>query len=180
MSESANSNEKKDSKISKTLNKFKNIKHIEIIIAVIAVAVMLFIYFGAKIGSNSEKSDKVDQSPIASDYCNKMESDLKEVLGGIVGVGKLKLAINWSSSVESVIAYITNNSGNSSTSTPQIIQGTGGGKPIVLKEIYPKALGVIIVCEGGGNVGTKLDIINAVSVLLDITPDKISVYAMVK
>ncbi len=170
----------KDGKVSKIFDKFKKIKHIEIIIAVIAVLIMLFIYFGAKFGSGTAKSDKTRQQLSATDYCDRMETDLEEALGGIAGVGKLKLVINWESSVESVIAYITSNGGNSSTSTPQIIQSTGGGKPIVLKEIYPKALGVIIVCEGGGNVSTKLDIINAVSVLLDITPDKISVYAMKK
>ena len=167
----------KDGKVSKIFDKFKKIKHIEIIIAVIAVIIMLFIYFGAKFGTGADKSTASEQLS-ASDYCNQMISDLEEALGGIAGVGKLKLVINWESSVESVIAYITNNGTNSSTSTPQIIQSTGGGKPIVLKEIYPKALGVIIVCEGGGNVSTKLDIINAVSVLLNITPDKISVYAM--
>ena len=173
MSESA-------SKVSKAFGKLKKIKHIEIIIAIVAVIIMLFIYFGAKVSSKSEKNAQTAQNAVATDYCRQMETNLEEALGGITGVGKLKLVINWESSVESVIAYITNNSGNSSTSTPQIIQGTSGGKPIVLKEIYPKALGVIIVCEGGGNVSTKLDIINAVSVLLNITPDKISVYAMKK
>lgn len=178
MSEPDKSATKKTSKISRAVDKLKKIKHVEVIIAVIAIVVMLAIYFSAKFGSSSKKAEAIEQVADSSSYCRQMESHLTEALGSIAGVGKIKLVINWESSVESVIAYVTNNGTNSSTSTPQIIQSTSGSKPIVLKEIYPKALGVIIVCEGGGNVGTKLDIINAVSVLLNITPDKISVYAM--
>ena len=170
--------DKKTNKLSGVFSKLKKVKHAEIIIAIVAVVVMLAIYFSAKINSSTKKVNRSEQTSKNSNYCRQMEANLNEALGSIAGVGKIKLVINWESSVESVIAYITNNGTNSSTSTPQIIQGASGGQPVVLREIYPKALGVIIVCEGGGNVGTKLDIINAVSVLLDITPDKISVYAM--
>ncbi|MDR2201801.1 MAG: hypothetical protein LBP26_03435 [Clostridiales bacterium] len=164
------------SKIKTAVKKIKGVKNIEIIVAVIAVVVMLAIYFAGKAGS--AKKPQAAGAEFSENYCAKIERELTAALSSLKGAGRVGVMINWESGVESVIAYITNTSGGSSASTPQIIQNNGSTRPIVLKEIYPKALGVIIICEGGDNVATKLDIISAVSTLLDITPDKISVYTM--
>ena len=99
-------------------------------------------------------------------------------LEAMKGVGKVKVVVNWESGVEKIIAYATSNSGNNVTTTPTIIQSQGTSSPIVLKEVYPKALGVIIICQGGNNIAVKLDVMNAVSVLLDIPQNKINVYPM--
>ena len=40
----------------------------------------------------------------------------------------------------------------------------------------PKAVGVLVVCDGGGNTKVKLDVIYAVSTLLDLSIEKIMVY----
>ncbi len=170
--------EAKPSKADGFFKKIKGIKNIEIYIAILAVVVMLVIYFS----SRNSAADPDQSSPVSSaqNYCEKMETELTDALSKLKDAGKAKVVINWESSVESIIAYITNNGTNSSTSTPQIININGSSQPLILKEIYPKALGVIIFCEGGDKVSVKLDIINAVSVLLDITPDKIRVYAMSK
>lgn len=159
----------------KIIAKLKSIKHIEVILAVLAVGVMLVIYFTTFAGGKEEKTQTTDGK---TDYCAAMQVELAEAIASIRGAGKTKVLINWESSVEAVIAYVSSVNGNSSSSSPQLVTGSGGTKPIVLKEIYPKALGVVIICEGGDNVQVKLDIINAVCVLLDITPDKINVLKM--
>lgn len=171
----------KNGKVSSALKKIKSIKNIEIIVAVIAVVVMLVIYFSTKINIGSSSTNKNDKDSLKQqldNYCTRMEVQLTTTISSIKGAGETKIIINWESSVEIVIAYITSTGSNSSTSAPQVIQNNGNSEPIVLKELYPKALGVIIVCQGGNNVSVKLDIINAVSTLLNITPDKICVYAM--
>lgn len=165
-----------NSKIKEIIAKLKNKKQLEIIIAVVAVVVMLALYFSTKSGC-SQKAPTVSETT-KTDYCERMESEMVKALGAMKGVGKVSVVISWESGVETVIAYATNSSGNNVTTTPTIIQSQGSSSPIVLKELYPKALGVIIICEGGNEIAVKLDVMNAVSGLLDIPQSKVNVYAM--
>ena len=168
--------DKKESKLKNIFAKIKSVKHIEIIIAVIAVVIMLIIYFTtlnptkAKNNNDTQINDAVE-----TDYCTQMKHEITAAVANMCGSSPT-VVISWESSVESVIAYITNSSSSGTSSAPQIITVQGTSSPIILKEIYPKALGVVVICQGGDNVKTKLDIISAVSVLLDITPDKIHVF----
>ncbi len=166
--------DKKDSKLKNIFDKIKSIKHIEIIIAVIAVLIMLIIYFSSFAASSSKKKDTA-VSTQSSDYCARMKQDITKAVADMCGSSPT-VVINWDGGVESIIAYITSTSANGSTSSPQIITSQGTSSPIILKEIYPKALGVIVICQGGDNVKIKLDIISAISVLLDISPEKINVF----
>lgn len=156
------------------LAKLKNGKRFEIIVCVIAVVAMLAIYISTIV----PKKAKTTTTDATADYCTRMRDELTDAVSALKGAGKTKVIINWESGVEAVIAYITSTGGSTTTNTPQIVTGPNGTKPIVLKEIYPKALGAIIICEGGDNVRVKLDIINAVSVLLSLAPESICVYPM--
>ena len=161
--------------VKSVVSKIKNAKHFEVILAVVAVIVMLIIYVSTLL---PKKNSSTAVSTVG--YCERMKIELTETVSALKGAGKTKVIVNWESGVESVIAYVSSSGGSTTTSTPQIITGSDGTKPIVLKEIYPKALGAIIICEGGDNVKVKLDIISAVSVLLDLTPENICVYPMEK
>ncbi len=165
-----------ESKIKKFFASIKAKKHWEIVIAVIAVVVMLVLYFSA--GKKNTTKANADETVATSDYCERMERELSEALAAMQGVGKVKVVVNWESSVERVIAYATSISGGNTTTTPTIIQSQGTSAPIVLKELYPKALGVLIICQGGSNVAVKLDIVNATSTMLGIAQSKVNVYAM--
>ena len=154
----------------------KSKKHFETVVAIIAVVVMLVLYFSVKTGSS--KRTQTTAAPTVHDYCERTEQKLGDALESMQGVGKVKTVISWESGVETVIAYATNTAGNSITTTPTVIQTQGSSGPIVLKELYPKALGVIIICQGGNNVAVKLDVMRAVSALLDISQNKINVYPM--
>ena len=162
-----------DSKLKRFIASLKEKKHIEIVIAVLAVAVMLALYFSTKVGTT-----KVTQEISTSRYCEKVEEELVSALESMKGVGKVKAVVNWESGVETVIAYATSSSSGGVTTTPTLVQSQGSSSPIVLKEIYPKALGVVIICQGGNNTAVKLDVMNAVSVLLGISQNKVNVYAM--
>ena len=50
----------------------------------------------------------------------------------------------------------------------------------MLKEIYPKAVGAVVVVKGGGEVKTKLDIINAVVAITQMPPENVAVYGAKK
>lgn len=159
------------------IEKIKSVKHFEVILAVIAVVVMLAVYISTLL---PDRGDDDTETASGENYCDRMQRELTETVSALKGAGKAKVIIRWESGVEAVIAYVSSSGTGSSTSTPQIVTGPDGSGPIVLKEIYPKALGAIIICEGGDNVKIKLDVINAVSVLLDLTPENICVYPMEK
>ena len=154
------------------LSKLKDIKHKEIIIAVVAVVVMLIIYFSSFGGT----SEKVVEAEDNQDYCSRIRQQIESAISRMDGAGKAEVVINWSSGVEIVTAQNTTTNGNSTSS--QIVQSSGG--PVVIKEIYPRAIGVLIVCEGGNNAKIKIDIIMAISTLMDISTDKVLVFGMSK
>lgn len=164
-------------KIKAFFAKLKGKKHLEIVIAAVAVALMLVLYFSVKTGRKSGSTVASAQT-VSSDYCTQTEKNLLAALENMQGVGKVRVAIAWASGVEKVIAYATNIAGENTSTTPTVVSVQGGSAPIVLKEIYPKALGAVVVCQGGNNVAVKLDVLKAVSVLLDISQNKIDVFPM--
>jgi stage III sporulation protein AG len=189
---------KKDKDINKKSNfwaRIKKIKNIEIYIAIAFVAIILLIYFTSNASwlTKNNKTDKNNNYSSAYDYCLETEKKLSKMLSGIKNAGKVDIMITFESTPERVIAYITSstkntssggdggyNENNSNTSSPQVIYVSGEQIPLILKEVSPKVTGVLIVAEGADDVKVKLDIINAVSVLLNISTEQIKVLTMNK
>jgi stage III sporulation protein AG len=48
----------------------------------------------------------------------------------------------------------------------------------VLREDSPKVLGVIVVAEGADDIGVKLNLLEAVQTVLNVSPDRVDVYKM--
>ena len=172
-------------------SKIKSVKHIEIIIAVIAVGVMLIIYFtsfgggsggggGFGIGSGSASSGNNNEAETSfhSDYTRRMQSEIVQLVSRMEGAGEARVVINWESSVELILAQTVNEGPNSSSSSPVIINIGGASRPIIIKEIYPRALGVVVVVEGGENARLRVNIIMTLSVLLNLEPEFILVFPM--
>ncbi len=152
--------------MNKLIAKIKAFKHKEIALAVIAVLVMLLIYF-----STFAPKKESDATSSAENYCSAMCKSIEAAVERM-GAGNAEVVIAWSSSVEIVVEK--NLTTNGSSSSEQVAQS--GGSPIVLKEIYPRAIGVMIVCKGGNNAKVRIDIIMAVSTLLDISAEKVLVF----
>ena len=157
-------------KIDKLKEKLKNLKNKEIIIAAVAVIVMLVVYFaGGTVKSTGTQSETL----AGNDYRVETETKLREAIVRLSGDKNVKVIVSWESGTESLIAYSTTENQNSTTKTPTVVQG---GKPIVLKEVYPKALGAVVVVKGGNEVKLKLDVVNAVVAITDLSPEKVAVY----
>lgn len=181
-------------KSSKIIDKIKSIKNFEIYIAIIFVVLVLIIYFSSSFSCTSGKKPKEEDTyQSAYDYCQQVEKKLKNILSTIKNAGAVDVMITFESTPERVIAYITSSSSNISsggngiynenttnTSNPQVIYVDGDQIPLILKEISPKVIGVLVVAEGADDVKVKLDIINAVSVVLDVNADQIKVLTMNK
>lgn len=136
-------------KISEFIKRVKKTEHAELFACAALIAIVLVVYFSCV--SCSGKSDEKTSADIGDkDYCTAMQIRLTNIVSEISGVGDASVVINWDKSVST--SLISTESEN------------------------PKATGVIVVCDGGDQTKVKLDVIYAVSTLLDLSRDKIIVY----
>ena len=138
-------------KLSGFIAKLKNIKNVEILLGGAALVAVLLIYFtfvSCSGGDDKQTSGDIDIS--SADYCTSMQAQVESIVSKLAGVGNAEVVINWDKSVSSVFG------------------GSSGENP--------HALGALIVCDGGDSTKVKLDVIYAVSTLLDLSIEKIIVY----
>jgi len=185
--EKNNSSNNDDKKRKGIFGRFKKVKHIELILAGVAVLIMLIIFFSSgqslgcfgSCGGESTASGGQNNSQTGTqgeNHLQRIERELNEALSRVDGAGETRVIINWENSIELVLAWITNESSNSSSSSPQLVQIPGGGQgPIVIKEIFPRALGVIIITQGGDSPRVQFAMTSAVSTLLDIPVSRIQI-----
>ncbi len=168
-------------------SKYLNSKNIKIVLLVIVGFVAVFVLFGVSKNENSVTNDNVITTSgyiSTMDYCEMLESKLCQVLSSIDGVGKVSVMISVDGSPELIYANeedkteSSNPSGTQSSSfnsSPIIIETNGSSSALVMTEKLPAVKGVIVVSSGAGNVAIKLNLLNAVSTLLDISTDQVTV-----
>lgn len=169
------------------------------IIVIIAAGTFLS---GNKNTADTEKSAAVQESAQATAVQprteDSVEGELAAILSKVQGVGRVDVMITYVSGKESIPAYDTKKSENttdekdSGGGTRSITQGDydstvvyedrqGGGKsPVILKELQPVVKGVVVVADGAGSPEVKERILNAVQVLVDVPVHKIQVIQMKK
>ncbi len=130
-----------------------------------------------------------------SEYEGMMEAKLEQVLGQMSGVGRVQVMITVKDAGETVVekdrkiqgdtTEEADNQGGSRVITEHqqeestVYQdGAQSGEPFVTKETMPQVEGVLVVAEGGGDIGTAKNISEAVEALFDIEPHKIKVVKM--
>ena len=104
------------------------------------------------------------------------DRELKEILSEIEGVGKCEVMVTYRDSKEYIIAKdISVSEGGSEEKN--VITGSGSGeKPFIVKEKLPAVLGVVVVCEGGGDIKIRNDVADAVCALCGIAKNKVKVF----
>lgn len=138
-------------KLSGIISKLKNIKHAEIVACCAILAVVCVVYFSCVSCSDGKTGlTSVDADVSGSDYCSVMQARVQNAISKIAGVGDATVVINWDKSVSA--SYLGTSSDN------------------------PHATGALIVCDGGKSTKVQLDVIYAVSTLLDLSIEKIIVY----
>ena len=135
-----------------------------------------------QLDSNDKQSIENDTEKIKSEKCENTEQKLAEILSNVKGVGEVRVMIEYSEGKESIIAENRKSENNSQSENTQNKNESeiafSNNNPVVLKEIYPKVKGVIVVAQGGDNVEIKNQIISAVMSLLDLDANKIEVLTM--
>lgn len=164
-----------NSRINKFLNKIKTdakTRLIFIIFCFVLLAILLVVNFLPKTTNEAVSADAV------AEYVNLMEQKLEKLLNKVDGAGKVSVAISIESGMETVLAMTTTtketSAGREIVSAPVLVNG----KTVVLKEVYPKISGVLIVAEGAGKLTVYNKIQQAALSLLDVKASQIEILAM--
>lgn len=126
----------------------------------------------------SIKNESADKQSFSNEYVNDLEKRLENVLSKIDGVGKVSVVINVESGMETVLAYkktvVENSSGKQMEETPIIVNG----QTVVLKELFPRITGVLVVAQGVDSIIVLTKIQQATTSLLDININQIEILSM--
>jgi len=140
----------KESKF-KFWDKLKKIKHIEIYIAIIFIVILLLIYLSTSSTKGSSTKNQNTNDLSVSAYVNDLETNLEKILSNIAGVSNVQVMITLDMSSAEV-----NNS------------------QITLNGV-PKIKGVVVTAKGVSNTKIKLQVLQAVEAVLDITNGNIQI-----
>lgn len=173
-----------------TDDKYKKI----IIIAGLAGIALIFIsnFFDAKPKEQTPDQTVYTSSQTALAYKQEVEDSLRDIIASIEGAGATKLYVSVDSGTEYVYAADEKessglSSGKDSGGTKNDKSGSkeknyitvrlsdGTEQAIILKEIQPTVRGVVVVCEGGGDIQVQQRVLEAVTKALNISSAKVCV-----
>jgi stage III sporulation protein AG len=154
--------------------KIKSSKKLQYVVlfSVVALVIILILF------SYKKEDNIVVHNDSISSYVTNLENRLSETLTQVNGAGKVSVVITVESGMETVLAMKTTEkqtaSGLEVETTPLIVNG----KTVVVKELYPKIVGVLIVAEGADSISVMNKIQQATVSLLDINVNQIEILAM--
>lgn len=167
-----NSHEENTNK-SSFVEKIKANKKLQFVFVIILSIILIFVFI-----SSMSNDNKTEQVVGINEYVTNLETRLENTLSKVNGAGKVSVVITIESGMETVLAMekITREtaSGKEITETPLIVNG----KTVVIKENYPKIIGVLIVAKGADNISTLSKIQQATISLLDINVNQIEILTM--
>ena len=123
-------------------------------------------------------------------YEQQLERRLCETLAAIAGAGETRVMLTLDSGSEPIYATQGKTDQKSHSNGEQqeeshsaekayVTIGTGTGEQgLVLKMLEPRVRGVAVVCQGGGDILVRQSIIEAVTAVLGVGANKVSVARM--
>lgn len=179
----------------KILEKFNltSKKGIENLVILLVLVVIVMVVINS-LFTEKEEVPKIEQIVKQEVNSDSLEKKLENILTSIKGVGKVKVMISYTNSIEKVPIYdtkevttLTNELDSSggkretketSNERKVVYEESGSNKNIVTKQnIMPEIIGVIVTAEGAEVNQVKENIINAVSAVTNIPSHKIQVFA---
>ncbi|TDF99236.1 stage III sporulation protein AG [Paenibacillus piri] len=126
------------------------------------------------------------------EYEEAYQTQLKEILTKIVGVGEVEVLVTIESTEEIMVEHNTKDTQQVTNEKDQhgatrhitdvsrsgevvLYEVSGGKQPLVLKTIKPKIRGVLVVAKGAENLTVKKMITEAVERGLDVPANRISI-----
>lgn len=131
-----------------------------------------------------ESAEKTENE---TDERKRMEAELAKILSEIDGAGQVRVMLTLRST--RTTQYQVNEdsqtlndgtkiSASKRTETVMMSEGSSYNEPVVVRQIYPAYQGALIVSQGGDNPAVRYQLANAVSALLGIGTDQITVVKM--
>lgn len=160
---------------------------IPLVVIVIGLVFVLLPFGTNKKTQDAPQMTEEPEPVIKQSYAEQTEQRLREILSAIDGAGRVEVMLTVQGSD---VTYYQNDctttasqdADGSSTSTQYktvILSGSGEyDKAAVTKTEYPAFRGALIVSEGADDPAVRLALVNAVSSLLGLGTDKISVVKM--
>lgn len=105
------------------------------------------------------------------DYISRLERKLETLLGEIEGVGEVCVMIT----VQESEALVVEKDQTGDSEKTVYGEQTGSSIPYVVKTVYPKIEGVLVIAEGANGGKVKQHITEAIQALFDIPVHKIKV-----
>lgn len=167
--------------------KTKRNKFVSMAAAFMAVGIILMCMDKTGIYAIKEQNEEPQRENAVSANEDMLELRLEQLLSMVEGAGQVKVMITYKTGREIVAAV---------DSTEDISKENDGEKtaenrkyerklvlkenkePVILKEVYPKPEGVLIVAQGGGNAETSQKLTSAAMALLNVDEHKIEVLKM--
>jgi len=171
-------------------NRKKNLENLVFFL----VSIVIIILVGGYIFKEDETVQTVGENSNSNFFDSEtFEKKLANILSKIKGAGSVDVMISYQAGVETVPLLDTKDrstvtqetGGDTSRVTEQndvetsIIfnqEKNGNKNPYISKTIMPKVEGVIVTCDGGGDVTVKADIISAVQAVTGANVNKIQVF----
>lgn len=100
---------------------------------------------------------------------------MEAALSEINGVGEVTVVLTLRSSGEDVLAQDTSEGASTDRETVIVSTGSGTEEAVSVKTIYPEFQGALVVCDGAGSAGVKLEVLQAVSAITGLSSDQISI-----
>lgn len=115
----------------------------------------------------------------------ELSAQLAEILSKIRGVGRAEVLLTLQSGDELVLASDSALRYSGSAQAPDsydrssevvtVSGGSGSQEVVITQRRYPQYRGALVVCEGGGSDGVRLQVASAVSALTGLGSDRIAV-----
>ena len=158
------------------------------IAVVLGAAGMLMITLSELVPESKDKPEKAmsqTETTDSDDFRKRTERELKALLEEIEGVGDCEVMISLESSTEYIYAenisrFTEDNADRRSEKLDEdivITENGGTRQPLIRKVIDPQIGGVVIVCEGGGDISINERVQKAVSTALNISSTRVCVEA---
>lgn len=151
---------------------------------VAAVGVVLLLWPESPAAALGGGGETAQTGSRQEDALREMEAAMEDILGKIQGVGQVDVMLTLQSGGELVLAEDSTLRYSGSTQSPDdydrssqtvTISGDSGQDVVVTQELCPQYRGALVVCEGGGSDGVRLQVVEAVSALTGLGADRIAV-----
>ena len=160
-------------KFSKFIEKIRESRKIQLCI-IFGILLIVLVYYFISTTMKKESQETELNSTLTSEYVKHIENKLENTIRSIDKVKTVNVNVSLETGFEYVYATNeeekTTSSGTLSSSDLVLVSG----QPVLIKEIYPKIQGVVVVVNEV-DIKTRLEILEAIQTVLEISNEKITI-----